>query len=193
MLGVAIVAVSVLLGARLLGSADDSVSVWGVRTDLPAGAEVTMADVEAVDIRFGSGEVADRYLSADAPLPAGSVAARALDAGELLPRAAVQSDGATTLTEVPLAVMSEAVPATVQAGVRVDVWVTPEQPADDGRVESQLVLDDVVVVAAPRESSALGPSAIRQIIVGLDETEDDSLPEALALLAAGDVLITRQG
>ncbi|MBW6551905.1 hypothetical protein MMA91_24640, partial [Salmonella enterica] len=39
--GVAIVAVSVVGGARLLASADDTVAVYGVVTDMGAGDEVT--------------------------------------------------------------------------------------------------------------------------------------------------------
>lgn len=192
-LGVAIVAASVLLGVRLLGAADETSSVWAVRADLSAGAAVTMADVERQRVRFGSAEVADRYLSAETPLPDRAVAVRALGAGELLPRDALGSAGVTKLTEVPLAAAAERVPATVGAGVLVDVWVTPTASNGDVPVQSTLVFDDVIVVAAPRVSDAWGPSSDRPIVVGLDDADLSGLPKALARLATGDVVITRQG
>jgi hypothetical protein len=76
-----IVAASVLVGVKVLAAADDSVGVWAVRDDLPAGTRVDAAEVQRVEIRFDSREEADRYLSADAPLPDDAVLERAVGSG----------------------------------------------------------------------------------------------------------------
>jgi hypothetical protein len=190
--GVVIVAASVLLGVRVFDGADDTVSVWAVRSDLRSGTTVAADDLQRRDIRFGDAADADRYVSASQAVPSGTTLVRDVGAGELLPRAALGDAGATALVEVPVAVASDSVPSTVRAGSVVDVWVTPEvAPGDD--VKSVLVFDDVVVVAAPRTGSALGPSSTRQVIVGVDSAQEDGLPAALARAATGTIVITKHG
>lgn len=190
--GLVIVAVSVLLGVRFVGGADDTVSVWTLRTDLPRGATLGRDDLAATDVRFADAVEANRYLSAGSPLPRDATLLRDVGAGELLPRAALGTAGAATRVEVPVAVAAEAVPATVRAGSVVDVWVTPE--ASSGTEPAAvLVFDDVVVVAAPRSGSALGPSATRQVIVGIGPDEQRDLGDALATASTGAVVITKQG
>ncbi len=190
--GVVIVAVSVLLGAQVFERADDTVSVWAVRGDLRSGTTVEASDLERRDIRFTDSRDADRYLPAGSALPEGTTLVRDVGAGEMLPRAALGRTGAEPLVEVPVAVAAEAVPATVGTGSVVDVWVTPDAGAGDAEVESVLVFDDVVVVAAPRTGSALGPSSTRQVIVGVDPAQEDGLAGALARAATGTIVITKQ-
>ena len=64
LLGVVLVAGSVLLGARLLAAADDTVGVWALSRDLPAGATVGKGDLERRQIRFPDVDTANGYLAA---------------------------------------------------------------------------------------------------------------------------------
>jgi hypothetical protein len=192
--GIAVIAVCGLLGARLLGSADDTVGVWAVRTPMAEGQPVTTADVVRRQIRFEDQADADRYVSADQDLPGGATLSRAVGAGELLPREALGSADDRELTEVPLSVPTEAVPATLRVGSVVDVYVTPDAAVSgsgaDANPRSTLVFDDVTVLAAPRTGTALGPSATRQVIVGVGPDQTGRLPSALASLSAGTVVLT---
>lgn len=196
--GVAVVALCALLGARLLGGADDTVGVWAARTALSAGQPVRAGDLVRREVHFADQKAADRYLAADAPPPAGGVLDRAVGAGELLPRGAVGTTAGGSLTEVPLSVSTEAVPSTVRVGTLVDVWVTPDGAATDPPAtgprapRSTLVFDDVAVVSVPRSGTSLGPSATRQVIVGVDEAQESRLPTSLASLAGGTVILTAQ-
>src|SRR3954447_17822468 len=85
--GLVLVCLSVLLGARLFATADDTVAVLAARNPLVAGQQVSAADLTTVRVRFGSAQAADLYLPADAALPEGTVLRRDVGAGELLPRA----------------------------------------------------------------------------------------------------------
>ena len=193
--GVVIVAGSVVLGSRLLGSADDSVAVWTVAENLEEGTRVGDTHVVARDVRFADAALADRYVSPGSALPPGSVLLRDLAAGELLPREALGSAAAVPLAEVPLAVPVGAVPATVQPGSVVDVWVTPDREAlaaSGPRPESVRVFDDVTVVAAARDNNALGPASTRHVIIGFPAADDARLAAALGQLATGAVVIVRQ-
>ena len=191
MVGVVIVAVSVLLGARLFAQADDTISVWTVRHDVAAGTALTPADVAPADVRFSTTGLAQRYLSASRPLPIGSVAGRDLAAGEMLPRSALGGTVAAALVEVPIALPAEAVPAALRSGETVDVWVTAEGTAAQQRAER--VLRGVQVLAAPQNASALGPSLTRQVLVGVPVSQESVLPNALAQLSTGTAVLVRRG
>lgn len=195
--GIALVAVCALLGATLLGGADATVGVWAARGPLAQGQAVTAADLVRREVRFADQADADRYLSADAALPAGAVLARDVGPGELLPRAAVGGGGSEASVEVPLSVPADGVPATLRPGSVVDVWVTPDpdlaaDAAATRELESSLVLARVRVLDLARSGGALGPSATRQVIVGVEPGQEDALPVALAQLARGSVVLVRR-
>jgi Flp pilus assembly protein CpaB len=193
LVGVVLVAGSALVGATLL-SGEATVDVWATRDALTAGEPVRAGGLVRREVRFADQADADRYLTADQPLPVGASLARDVGAGELLPRAAVAPDQPTTVVEVPLRVPGEAVPLTVRAGSVVDVWVTPDPalaPADDAAGPAELVLEGVRVLAVARGGGALGASAERQVIVGLDAAQERGLAAALGDLARGEVVLVR--
>lgn len=131
-------------------------------------------------------------MSAESAISPGTTLVRDVGVGELLPRAALGSADDQSLVEVPVAVLAESLPSTVRAGSVVDVWVTPEV-ARGRAADSLLVFDDVLVIAVPGTGSALGSSATRQIVVGVDEADEQDLPAALARASTGTILITKQG
>jgi len=200
--GVVLVAACALLGATLLGGSDDTVGVWAARRAMNAGESVSADDLVRRDVRFTDQHDADAYLSADTPLPSGATLARPVGGGEMVPRGALGAAGSQALTEVPLSVDSDAVPSTLRVGAVVDVWVTPDRAADaSGPIDgsdgsdaprSVLVFDDVAVLSVPRTGSSLGPTATRQVIVGVGADQQSRLPTSLATLAGGSVLLTAQ-
>ncbi len=188
-LGVAIVAVSVLAGARLLARADDTVPVWAVTADHAPGDTLTEADLTAIRVRFDSDADLERYLGASQALPSDTHLVRALDAGELVPLSALDADDGDPLLSVPLALPALGVPPGLDAGSRVDVWVTAESRS--GRVVARPVLRDVVILAAPVAADGFGATGDRQLVLGVDPTQEEALGRVLA--AAGDAAITVVG
>jgi len=194
LLGIVLVAASVVLGARLLAAADDTVGVWAVAHDLPAGAQLDQGDLERRQIRFPEADTADRYLAARDDLPSGATLNRPVSAGELLPRAAFTEGFGQDLVEVPVSVVSDDLPATVRQGSVVDVWVTPKVSAvGKTAVKAVPVFTDVVVVAVPGTSDGLSPQTTRQVIVGVPAARADDLGTALGDLSDGRVVIARKG
>ena len=198
MVGVALVAVSGLLGATLIGGGDAPAGVWAARSALSAGQTVSASDLVRREVRFADQRDADRYVAADATLPDGTVLARDVGAGELLPRAILSGGSGRAVVEVPLSVPAEALPLTVAPGSVVDVWVTPdpalaptaERGPHDG--ESSLAFSGVRVLAVSRSGGALGPTATRQVVVGVEPGQEDTLPASLAMVARGTVVLVRR-
>jgi hypothetical protein len=212
---------SVLLGARVLSAADDTVAVWGARTSLTRGQEVTVDELAPVRVRFTDRATADRYVAAGDALPDGATLAQDLEPGELLPRAALDDGPDTALVEVPLAVEATGVPSSVTIGSHVDVWVTPASSsfgvgdttaaagsagagdgaggpgaAHAGGPRAVRVLTDVAVVAdgAAGSSQAGFGGGLLPVVVGVPPSAQDDHPDVLARLADGAVvLVRRQG
>ena len=65
----ALVAASVVVGARVLAQADEATVVWAAAADLPAGQQLAEEDLVATRVRFLDAADAQRYLAAGQPLP----------------------------------------------------------------------------------------------------------------------------
>lgn len=181
--GVLLVLVAVLGGAFVVAAAGRSTQVWTVRSDLAPGAAVTQADVTPMSVRFVSGPLADHYLPAGAPLPAGMIAVRPLGAGELLPRDAVATAPPVPRVEVPLAVAPGDLPPSLHPGQLVDVWSVPTESRAGGAAAPVAVR---VMAGVPVQSlttgTGLGGSGATTATVALNRDGVD-LATALGALA----------
>ena len=189
-IGVAIVAVSVVAGVRLVGSADDSVAVWAVTEDLGVGTAVEAEHVEARSVRFGDVDDLARYLPADQPLPADRSLVRGIGAGELLPAGALGAPGRSGVLQVPIRVPVDGVPASVEVGSRVDVYVSDETQTARAAV---LLLGDVAVTSAPSSADSLGAGGHRQLVLGVPEGDDPALARLVAASAVGTLTVVGRG
>lgn len=184
-LGIAIVAGCVVAGARVLGSADDTVAVWAVKADEGSGAVLTRADLVAHRVRFGSAGDLAGYYRADAALPDRLELIRGVGGGELLPRSAVGTGSASGTVQVPLAVDPAQVPPAVGTGSVVDVYVVGSS-ADPGGSAAMVApaLDAVTVVAAPHADQVFGSTQTRrQLTVAVPEKQAQAF---FGLLAQDD-------
>jgi hypothetical protein len=192
--GVVVVALSVLLGARVVGAADESVRVWSARGPLAAGQPVTGEDLEATRVRFPDAADLQRYVAVGEPLPPDARLTRGVGEGELLARGALGTAGADGVLTLPLALPPTALPPGLAAGDRVDVWVTAEDDRP-GRYRADRVLEDVPVVAMPPTEQGFAAATERRLVLGLDgpEADSDALAEVLAGLGGGTVTVVGRG
>lgn len=195
-LGVLLVLVSVVVGARVLSSADRSTLVWAAATDLAAGTTVDAGRLEQVRVRFFD-EVEDRYVPASQD-PSGLVLSRALGPGDLLPRGALlapQSDVDFRL--VTVAVEGGHLPSDLDPSQQVDVWVTPKrtEPADAPAgaqlqlIAAQLVLQGVTVSAVARDRGGFG-GASTSVPVEL-QVRPNEVARLVSAMALGTIDLVR--
>lgn len=189
--GVLIVAVSVVAGARLLAAADDTVSVWAVSGDAGPGAELDAGDLVAHRVRFADAEDLGRYFTLDDELPADLRLVRGVTAGELLPRAALGAadDGADTV-ELPVAVDTELVPPSVRAGSVVDVYLVGRGARD----RSGPALAAATVVDAPGTDTTFGSATgHRQLVLAVPEADATAFLDELGRTEAPVLTVVRRG
>lgn len=196
-IGVAIVAASVIAGARIVGAADDSVAVWGVTGDLGAGDTVTADDLVAHRVRFVDPRHLRSYFTADEALPADVRLTRSVGAGELLPRAAVGPAEAAGTLQLPVAVDPALVPPSVRSGAVVDVHLTGTAPgggaAVPDRARGRAVLTGVTVVEAPPLDEGFAVSGRRQLVLAVDEQDATRYFRLVGGLDAPLLTVVRRG
>lgn len=182
LVGCALVAGSVALGATVVSSARDTAPVYVAAHDLVPGDPVTASDLRVVDVNLG-GEAA-RYLAPDGDaLTAGAVATGVVRSGELVPRAALGKAADVDVRTVAVPV-SGTLSDRVEAGSRVDVWFVPEADAgaagpDTATAPRRLTADAVVAqVDEPGSSLVVGGQTTVQVLV-----PQHDLPTVLAALA----------
>jgi hypothetical protein len=170
--GIAIVAVSVVAGARLLATADDTVAVWAVDADMGPGDQVTADDLVTRRVRFADDADLDHYYRVDDELPADLELTRGVGAGELLPRGAVGSAGESGLLQVRIAVDNEQVPSAVDAGSVVHVYlVSATGDAKAAAPTGEPALEAVTVVDAPPAEDNFAATGNRTIDVVVSESQ----------------------
>ncbi len=151
--GIALVAVSVALGAWAVDTAADTDQVYAVTRDVAPGTDLTADGVlTLVSSHPGSGS----YVTLG-HLPEGAVTTRTLGAGELVPTSAVATEEDVDRRAVVLDV-SQGLPEDAGAGSDVDLWQLPTTvtaSAEDGTPQATLVAEGIVVTAVGEPGSSL--------------------------------------
>lgn len=165
LIGVLLVLVSVVVGARVFATADQTRDWVVAGSDLPAGHIVVAGDLASVPARL-DGDTSSRYYPGDRIEElVGATLARPVDAGELVSGADFAGEDAPATRLVPVIVKAGRVPVLVP-GDHVDVFVfqptgpsvaqteqqSEQAAAGGGGIEVQ-VLHDVEFVTEDRLSN----------------------------------------
>jgi hypothetical protein len=192
-LGVLLVLVSVVVGARVLAAADRTQLVWSAARDLAPGTVLTEADLAPVEVRlFGAGR---QYLAGTETGYPGYVLERELGQGELVPLAALARPGqGPELRQVSVPVLPGRFPRGLDAGQQVDVWATPDRDAaalaaGEEQLGSRLVLEAVPVFAVPDAGGGLSAGSPEQAVVLNVRAQD--VAELVAAMSAGRIDLVR--
>lgn len=186
--GVVVVAGSVLLGARVLGAADDTVAVWAAAEELAPGTTLAAEDLVAVRVRFADDTDLSAYLPTSGVLPAEAILTRGVGVGELLPTAALGEAGETGLLQVPVAVEPEQLAGAVAPGTRVNVYLVARGGADRGYDSGEPVLEDVAVLDAALTDEGYAASGLRRVVLAVPEKDAGRFYGLLGSL--GDPLVS---
>ena len=184
-LGLLLVLVAVVVGARVVAGADKSTTVWGMAHDVAAGTKLTGGDLRQVRVRLY--DDAERYLDVDQS-PIGLVLNRDLHAGDLLPGAALEQASARVL--VPLSVDEDRLPAGLAHGDRVDVYVSSDS-GGQGRVDPDPVLSAVTVQSVSGRGSGAfsGSGSAVQLTVAIPPADE---ARVVPLVSGGSLYVVQR-
>lgn len=173
--GLLFVVGSMFIGALVLSSDEDTVTVWQATRDLGAGAP--LSDLTPVTVQLGA--AGNAYLPADSD-PAGSLN-WPLHAGQLVPRSAVAdtSDEGMRFISVPVDALH--MPPGLLPGDVVDVWVA-ETDTSGTSVVPRLAVAQVRVADVAPEVTGLGGSI--PVVLALPEQR---VPEVVAAIRSGTI------
>ena len=191
MLGVLLVLVSVVVGARVLSSADRSTLVWALERDLSAGSQLTGSDLTQVRVRLFDN--ASAYVAVvPGSQPTGYVLLRALGGGELLPLEALAVPGRDVdyrHVTVPVAVGH--LPPGLSGSHQVDVWVTPESADEQAPTSpdlARLVLQGVTVLGVETDAGAFSGSTTIPVVL---QVRPNEVARLVSAMSAGRVDLVR--
>lgn len=173
LVGLVLVLASVAGVAALVSSSQRTASYWAAAGDLAPGTPVEAGHFVQVEANLGP--AAGRYLSAEAPAPAGQVLSGVVRAGELVPARMLGDVDPQRRRPVGVDV-KETLPAGVDVGDRVDVWVALPGKGGRGFGEPQRLAEGVEIAERAEEKGGLGggPVTRLQLMVG-----EDVLPRLL--------------
>lgn len=183
--GVLLVLSSVLLGAKVLASADTSQQVWSATHDLAAGTVLAEDDLAPSRVRlFGT---STRYVAGEKPI--GYVVQRAVSGHELLPvDALAQAGKEIPRREVTVSVLSGHLPPDLSRGEQVDLYVTPDdkgiaralashRPAD---ALAHLVLGGLTVADVTRAGGLGATGQDQPVVLSVAPSQVLTLVQALS-------------
>ncbi len=154
-IGVVLVLLSVVVGAKIISSSQRYDVMWAASRDIAPGTTLIKADLVQVDVRFKDrGAV---YISAAGPSPVGRVTVSPLASGQLIPLVAVPPTlpPAVRLVTIPVARLHMPRGNDLH-GVQVDLYVTPKTVNGETQAKPQLVLANVTIADTIVDSSLGG-------------------------------------
>lgn len=169
LIGVLLVLLSTVLGAKAVAVADDTTPMYAAATALVPGQQVGPGDLVRVDVQLG----ADRssYVPADHAVGSDTFALRDVRAGELVPRTALGPGASVTVKPVTLPVDATAAAVLVRGSV-VDVWVNPRDLSSPTPrfPRPQRMFEAAVVARVPEGGTGLalatGTTAVQVLVPG---------------------------
>lgn len=169
LLGIALVLIAVLIGAKVVSSARSTVRRAVAATDLAAGTVLRAGDLRYADVRLPD----DSQYVADVSQAVGHTLAEPVAGGELLPVSALGGGSARTTVSVPFP--AGAAPR-LSRGERIVVWLSTSA------CPSVRLLDDVPVEDVADDASSFGVAGTGQdVVVSVSPQLADRVVQALAI------------
>lgn len=185
LVGLLMVLLSVVVGAKLFADVDERVQVWSVTRDLGADTVLTEDEVAVAAVRLDA--VAGRYVAATEDL-SGLMLTRPVGRGELLPLSAVASADAPDRRRVVVEVDRVGVAGLTKGSV-VDLYAVLEDAGED-TAPPTLVLSAVTVAEDVRTGGgAFGGSGSRAGVTLLVDAAD--VPAVIEAMAHGEVYVVQ--
>jgi hypothetical protein len=183
-LGVVLVLLAVVVGARVFASAGRYSQVYVARHPLVPGEHLEPSDLAIARIRFDGDGAA--YVAVGPRWPTGYLVTRSVDAGELVPRAALSTTAPSGVTSryVTVPVSPGHLPDALARGDLVDVYATPKVATGTRVRAPTLVLGAVPVDSDDGDSSSLATGSMVAVVLDVPSA---SVPAVVRAVESGSI------
>jgi hypothetical protein len=165
-LGILLVALSIVAGARVFTAADNTTTVYVAAHDLVPGQHLSADDFAVGHVRLPA--QAGLYIAASATPPVGYVVTRFVGAHELVPVAALGAAGTAAHSRfVTVPVQSGHLADELTRGDLVDVYVTPKAATGEAAPAPVLVLAGVPVESRSGGSRTFTASSAFSVVLSV--------------------------
>jgi hypothetical protein len=179
LVGVLLVLVAVVVGARLFASAGHETAVYVASHPLVPGEHLTSADLQVGHVRFdGEGS---RYIAADGAAPVGYVVTRYIGAHELVPLTALSAASPVVAASrfVTVPVEPGHLPDDLGHGDLVDVYLTPKATAGSAVPAPTLVASAVPVDSFDSGARGFSGTASESVVLSVPSGSVRSIVHAV--------------
>jgi len=178
-IGVVLVLLSVVVGAKIIASSQRYDVMWAASRDIAPGTTLIKADLLQVNVRFK--DHGALYISTAGASPVGRVTVSPLASGQLIPLAAVPSTRSPAVRLVTIPVARLHMPRGNDLhGVQVDLYVTAKTLSGQAQAKPQLVLANVTIADTIVDSS-LGSSDGSGVVLSVPVASVDAVVAAAQL------------
>ena len=178
-IGVVLVLLSVVVGAKIVSSSQRYDVMWAASRDIAPGTTLIKSDLVQVNVRFK--DHGALYISAAGASPVGRVTVSPLASGQLIPLVAVPSTPPPSVRLVTIPVAKLHMPRGNDLhGVQVDLYVTPKTLNSETQAKPQLVLANVTIADTIVDSS-LGSSDGSGVVLSVPVAFVDAVVAAAQL------------
>ena len=165
-LGVLLVALSIIAGARVYAAADNTTAVYVAAHDLVPGQHLGADDFAVGHVRLPA--QAGLYIAASAAPPVGYVVTRFVGAHELVPVAALGATGTASHSRfVTVAVQSGHLADELARGDLVDVYLTTKAASGEAAPAPMLVIAGVPVESRSGGSRTFSASSAFSVVLSV--------------------------
>jgi hypothetical protein len=175
--GVLLVLVAVVAGARVFAAADNMTTVYVAAHDLVPGQHVAADDVAIGRVHLdGQGGY---YVAASAAPPVGYVVTRFVGAHEFVPAGALSAQAATDSRFVTVPVQPGHLPGELARGDLVDVYLTAKAAAGAAVPAPRLVLSAVPVESREGGARTFSGNATLAVVLAVPRADVADLVQAV--------------
>jgi hypothetical protein len=176
LLGLLLVLVAVVGGARVFAAAQRRTDVWAAEHALVPGERIAPGDLDVERVRLGTDSA--RYAAAVGAAPVGYLVTRYIGAGELLPVGALSADPPTSSSRlVTVPVQAGHLPPDLNHGAVVDVYVTAKSAT--GSVGAPTLVVSGVTVQSRSGGGAFAEQAQLAVVLVVPTNDVPALVRAV--------------
>ena len=182
LLGVLMVLVAVVVGAKVFAAAGTYTRVYIARHALVPGEHITAADLGVGRVRLDG--QASLYIGVAASPPVGYVVSRYVGADEFVPAGALTASAAPSGRYVTVPIQPGHLPPGLSHGDLVDVYVTPKAAPGTDVPTPQLVLSSVAVQTRDGGSRSFSGSSTLAVVLAVPA---DKVAELIHAVESGTI------